>query len=216
MSNDNTTLEQEVNDVSEETVNDGQESDETVGSYQEEDEQKENKVPENVPKARLDKEIQRRKDLEKELAELRKEKDADSTVSNTEKDPEVQKLADKLAKIEEAEQRAARDAKLQAGLEKALENAPEFKDIVNHDVIKQMALNPANKDKTFVNLLEEAYGNALTGRRTTETTTPRGGAKDTKVDIDRAKRDTEYRREVLANPDLRKQYNESIENRIGL
>lgn len=216
MSNDNSTLEQEVNDVPEETVNDEQESDETVGSYQDEEKPKENKVPENVPKARLDKEIQRRKDLETELAELKREKDADSTVSDTEKDPEVKELAKQLAEIQEKEKRAERDAKLAAGLNKALEAAPEFKDIANADVIKQMALNPANKDKTFVQLLEEAYGNALGGRRTIETTTPRGGAKDTKVDIDRARKDSEYRREVLANPDLRKQYNESIQDRIGL
>lgn len=216
MSNNNSTLEQEVNDVPEETVNDEQESDETVGSYQDEEKPKENKVPENVPKARLDKEIQRRKDLETELAELKREKDADSTVSDTEKDPEVKELAKQLAEIQEKEKRAERDAKLAAGLNKALEAAPEFKDIANADVIKQMALNPANKDKTFVQLLEEAYGNALGGRRTIETTTPRGGAKDTKVDIDRACKDSEYRREVLANPDLRKQYNESIQDRIGL
>jgi len=216
MSNDNTTLEQEVNDVPEETVNDEQDTDETMESYQDEESPKENKVSEQIPKARLDKEIQRRKDLESELAELKKEKEADSTVSDTEKDPEVKELAKQLAEIQEKEKRASRDAKLAAGLDKALETAPEFKDIANADVIKQMALNPANKDKTFVQLLEEAYGNALGGRRTIETTTPRGGAKDTKVDIDRTKKDKEYLREVLSNPDMKKQYNESIQDRIGL
>jgi hypothetical protein len=214
--NDNTTLEQEVKDVSEETVTDEQDTDETMESYQEEETPKENKVPEQIPKARLDKEIQRRKDLESELAELKKDKDEDTSVSNTDKDPEVKELADKLAKIEANEQRAKRDVALENGLNKALDAAPEFKDIANADVIKQMALNPANKDKTFVQLLDEAYGNALGGRRTIETTTPRGGAKDTKVDIDRAKKDSEYRREVLSNPDLKKQYNESIQDRIGL
>lgn len=216
MSNDTNTPEQEVKDVPEETVTDEQVTDETVGSYQEEEAPKENKVSEQIPKARLDKEIQRRKDLETELAELKKDKEADSTVSDTEKDPEVKELAAKLAKIEENEQRSKRDIALTDGLNKALESAPEFKDIANAEFIKQMALNPANKDKTFVQLLDEAYGNALTGRRTIETTTPRGGAKDTKVDIDRARKDHDYRREVLSDPDLKKQYNESIQDRIGL
>jgi len=205
--NDNTTLEQEVNDVPEETVNDEQESDETVGSYQDEEAPKENKVPDNIPYDRFQKVNDEKKALEAELKELKAEKDTDSTVSDTEKDPEVKELAKQLAEIQEKEKRAEREAKLQAGLNKALESAPEFKDVANADVIKQMALNPANKDKTFVQLLEEAYGNALGGRRTIETTTPRGGAGDTKVDMKRAQSDPEYRREVLANPDMRDQYN---------
>jgi len=78
-----------------------------------------------------------------------------------------------------------------------------------------MALNPANKDKTFSALLEEAYGSALGGKRTIETTTPRGGADNTKVDAERAQKDPEYRKEVFANPDLKKQYNESLTDRLS-
>jgi hypothetical protein len=99
-------------------------------------------------------------------------------------------------------------------LNKTLENSPEYKDIVNVDVIKALAFNPANANKTYKQLLDEAYGNAVTGRRTLETTTPRGGAKDTKLDVQRAKTDTEYRREVLKDPDLRKQYNEGLTDRV--
>lgn len=216
MTNVDNTPEQEVNEAPEETVNDEQETEETVGSYQEEEEQKENKVPTEVPLSRLNKEIDRRKALEAELAELKKDKDADSTVSDTEKDPDVKDLAKQLADIQAKEKRAEQEVKLAQGLSKALEAAPEFKDVANADVIKQMALNPANKDKTFVQLLEEAYGNAIGGRRTIETTTPRGGAADTKVDIERTRKDPEYRRGVLSNPDLKKQYNESIQDRIGL
>lgn len=218
MSHDNTTPEQEVKDAPEETVNDtegtGETTEETVGSFQEETTKKEK--PTTVPMARLDKEIQRRKELEKELEELRDKKDGDTSVSDVEADPDVKALAEKLAKIEEKEKAAERDVRLTQSLEKALNNAPEFRDIVNPQVIKQMALNPANKDKTMPQLLEEAYGNAISGKRTTETTTPRGGKADTKVDMDRAQKDTEYRREVLADPDMRKQYNEGLENRINL
>lgn len=221
MTNVDNTPEQEVKDAPEETVNDEQVTDdentdspeETVGSYQEEDDK--NKVPENVPKARLDKEINRRKELEAKLAELERAKEADPEVDNVQKDPDVKELAEKLAKIEEKEKAEQRNAKLQAGLNKALADYPEFKDVVNPGVILQMAQNPANREKTFLNLLEEAYGNAIPGKRTTETTTPRGGAADTKVDIERTKKDPEYRREVFANPDLKKQYNEGLTDRLS-
>ena len=70
------------------------------------------------------------------------------------------------------------EAAFATGLEKALQNAPEYRDVVNVSVIKALAFNPANANKTYRQLLEEAYGNAITGQRTVETTTPRGGAKD--------------------------------------
>ena len=215
MSNDTTTPAEEVIQ-SEETVNDEQETEVTAGDFQDEDTQQEDKGADNIPKARLDKEITRRKALEAELAEMKLEKDADSSVSATEKDPDVKVLADKLAKIEESEKRARQDVALSSALNKALDDAPEFKNIANLDVVKQMALNPANKAKTFPELLEEAYGNAIPGKRTTETTTPRGGANDTKVDLARAASDPVYKREVLADPDMRAQYNADLPSRLNL
>lgn len=85
---------------------------------------------------------------------------------------------------------------------------------MNPEVIKQMAFNPANKDKTYLQIVEEAYGNSIPGKKTIESTTPRGGVQDAKVDMEKARTDGEYRREVLRTPELRKQYNEGIENRI--
>lgn len=215
MSNDTTTPESEVNETSEETVNDEQVTEETLGSLQDEETTQEKKVPTEVPKARLDKEIERRKALESELEELKKTKEADSSVSDTEKDPDVKELAEKLAKIEESEKSAKRDAKLSEKFSEYLEEAPEFKDVANLAVLKQMALLPQNKDKTIPQLFEEVYGNTITGRRTVETTTPRGGAADTKVDIERAQKDAAYRKEVFANPDLKKQYNEGLTDRLS-
>ena len=213
MSNDNTTPEQEVNNVPEETVNDEQVTEETIGDTLEgtQAEEAPKDVPTEVPMARLNKEIDRRKALEKELEEMKAAKPV-----TEEEVSEVKQLADKLAKIEEKDNAAKRNAVVESGLAKALEEAPEYNKVVNKDIIKQMALNPANKDKTFTQLLDEAYGNAIGSKRTVESTTPRGGAKDSKVDLERAQRDTEYRKSVLADPDLRKQYNVGIENRINL
>lgn len=176
------------------------------------------KKPTEVPLSRLNKEIQRRKEVEAELKALRAELESDGDVEadDIEDEPEVKKLAQKLEQIEERERRAKLEATFMQHLNKALENAPEYKDIVNVEVIKALAFNPANANKTYSQLIQEAYGNAVTGRRTIETTTPRGGAKDGKVDIQRAARDAEYRREVLADPELKRQYNESLHTRIPL
>jgi hypothetical protein len=166
--------------------------------------------PTAVPIARLNKEIERRKELEAKLAQY------ESAVEegDEEAEPEVKKLAQKLEQIEERDRNAKVEATFKEHLNRALENAPEYKDIVNVEVIKALAYNPANANKTYKQLLDEAYGNAVTGRRTIETTTPRGGAKDEKLDMKRAETDGEYRRQVLADPELKKQYNSSLTDRI--
>ena len=223
MSDKDTTTPAEEVTQSEETVNDEQESEETVGSFQEEETQQENKVSDQIPKSRFDEVNEKRKAAEAELAELKADKDADSSVFDTEKDPDVQSLAKELAQIKEDAEKAKQEstrvanvAKLDEKLAEALEDNPEFKNVANLDVIKQMALNPNNKTKTLLQLLDEAYGNAIPGKRTTETTTPRGGANDTKVDLARAASDPVYKREVLADPDLRAQYNADLPSRLNL
>lgn len=219
MSNeDNNTPAAEVNEP-EETVNDttqdegtDESQEETIGDLSEEME--DTSGSDNIPKARLDKEIKRRKELEAKIAKLEaKEEEGDSTPKE---ESEKSDLEARLAKIEGKEKAEKLNATIEGNIAKALDNAPEFKDIINMDVIKQMALNPANKNKTYSQLLEDAYGNALGGKRTIESTTPRGGAKDTKVDIQKAQNDPEYRREVLADPVTRAQYNANLQDRIQL
>lgn len=94
------------------------------------------------------------------------------------------------------------------GLQTALERGPEFKDIVNTDVIKQLALLPQNSKKTISQLLEETYGNAIQGKRTIETTTPGGGKDPEPLDYDKAQNDINYFNEVMADPKRKAEYNE--------
>lgn len=220
MSKEETTNTPEVKEESEATVNQSTEeqaAEESVGQlHEEESSVSEKQVPDLVPKSRLDKEIKRRKELQRELAEERKEVESEDPDDEPEEDSQVAKLAKDLEEIKRRERQAQLEQTFEKHYSKALENNPDFKSIANKEVIKQMAFNPANKNKTYSQLLQEAYGNAIPGRKTIETTTPRGGAVDTKVDVDRARTDAEYRRQVLADPDLRKQYNQGLEKRLRL
>ena len=88
-----------------------------------------------------------------------------------------------------------------------IEKSPEYKDIANADVIKELSLLPKNANKTFAQLIEETYGNAITGKRTISDTTPGGGKDPDPIDFDRAKSDTKYFQEIMANPASKKEYN---------
>ena len=173
------------------------------------------KKPESVPLARLSKEVQRRKEAEAELKALKAQLEGDLEDDEDVNDvPEVKKLAQKLEQLEGDKRIADLNKVFESNFNATLEKHPEYKDIANVEVIRQMAFNPANANKTYRQLLDEAYGNAVTGRRTIETTTPRGGAKDGVLDMKRAQTDSAYRHEVLADPVLRKQYNEGLTDRV--
>ena len=51
---------------------------------------------------------------------------------------------------------------------KTIKDMPEYKGIVNKDVIKSLAFNPASGKKTMGQIIEEAYGNAIQGKKTIE------------------------------------------------
>lgn len=89
----------------------------------------------------------------------------------------------------------------------AIERAPEFSSIANTEVIKTLSMQPQNSKKTISQLLEETYGNALSGKRTIETTKPGGGKDDEPLDYNRASKDIEYFKEVMKDPKKKEQYN---------
>lgn len=93
---------------------------------------------------------------------------------------------------------------------KAIESMPEYADIANADAIKALSLLKENANKTFAELIENTYGKAITGKRTIEPTKPGGGKEPAPLDYDRAKNDTEYFKEIMANPELKAQYNKKM------
>lgn len=99
---------------------------------------------------------------------------------------------------------------------KTLEAMPEYKGIVKEEVIKALSLSPENANKTFAQIIEETYGHLIAGKKTMETQKGRSGGEITEIDFGRAKSDTEYFKEIMADPDLKKKYNETLISRLNL
>lgn len=131
---------------------------------------------------------------------------ASTIKSQTEKDLDA-KYSSKFEAKETAE-------KFEVAFDKAykiaMERAPEFATIANPEIIKTLAIQPQNSKKTISQILEETYSNALTGKRTIETTTPGGGKDPEPLDVKRAENDIEYFKEVMADPKKKAQYNETM------
>lgn len=122
----------------------------------------------------------------------------------------------KLKPIQEKERAANVDKTFNEHFDKLMEAMPEFKTIANRDVIKSLSLDPRNANKTFAKILEESYGHLVVGKKTLETTQARGGNSDAPIDFDRASKDMGYYKEIMANPELKKQYNNDLPNRLRL
>jgi predicted DNA-binding protein YlxM (UPF0122 family) len=115
----------------------------------------------------------------------------------------------KLRPIQEKERSETVDKTFNEHFDKLMEAMPEFKNIANRDVIKTLSLDPKNANKTFAKILEDSYGHLVTGKKTIEQTQARGGVSDAPVDVKRMANDMEYYKEVMGNPELKKKYNES-------
>jgi len=125
-------------------------------------------------------------------------------------------IAEKLQPLKDKEKSEKIETAFDTAYLKALDKAPEFKDVVNRDVIKALSLNPENASKTFNKIMEESYGHLIQGKRTID---PSGGPAPREttdsVDFDRIKNDTKYFGEVMANPKLKAEYNDSMTERLS-
>jgi hypothetical protein len=130
---------------------------------------------------------------------------------------EVQDDAEKtLRPIKEKEEAQKREDSFTKHFDKTIEEYPEYRDIAKKDVIRTLAFDPANSNKTFAQILEGAFGHLVTGKATLEKTQARGGKDDSPVDFEKASRDPKYFSEIMADPELKKQYNENLGSRISL
>lgn len=200
-------------------------------------EKKESKM---VPEAVLLEYKKDNKELKKDIQELKKLIEDGATRSEISQelkdiaeehnvDPE---FLDKLAKsirqqtkaeleaevkpIKEKELAQKREEIFTENYNKTLEAMPEYKDLAQKEVIKALAMNPANANKTFAQILEMSYGHLVKGKKTIEQTTPRGGNDNEEIDFNKAQRDHKYFVEIMADPKLKAKYNEDLHKRIKL
>lgn len=78
--------------------------------------------------------------------------------------------APKLSRLEQERALEKAEKKFDDVFSKVLKDMPEYDGVVNKEVIKALAFNPANAKKTMPQILEEAYGNAIQGRKSIEST----------------------------------------------
>lgn len=125
-----------------------------------------------------------------------------------------------LAKVQETVEpltKAQKESQANHAFEKmytsALENHPQYKDIANKEVIRQLAFNPANANKTFSQLLKDVYGSVAgksQGSKTMETTQKGRTETIEKIDYKRASSDSEYFKQIMADPKLKAEYNSKV------
>lgn len=132
------------------------------------------------------------------------------------------KIQDKLRPITEEKERAKFEVTFNERLSNAIENMPEYANIINPTVIKQLFLlrdengKLVNGNISLEQLIENTYVNAIGGKRTMESAKPTGRGEPAEIDFDKAKRDTAYFSEIMNNPTLKAKYNSSIERRLNL
>lgn len=124
-----------------------------------------------------------------------------------------EKVSSKLKPLEEKEKAERFDTAFNGYFDKAIEKMPELEGIVSKDAIKSLAQLPQNSNKTLTQLIEDTYGNSIEGKRTIESSKVRGTTEPTEVDFNKAKTDTEYFKQVMANPELKKKYNAELAQR---
>ena len=197
------------------------------------DAKEESKIPDSIPYNRFKEKVEENNDLKSRLSELEErvqanettQKEVDSDLADIAKEHDIpdsvlEKLSqkmlaqvdEKLAPLTQREQQAKRDSKFEAMFEKALADNPQFSDIANKDIVKQLAFNPANANLTLSKLLENTYGKLVqpADKKTMETTQPGKSEAITSVDFNRAQNDSAYMKQIKADSGLHAEYKKEL------
>lgn len=138
-----------------------------------------------------------------------------TVVRNTSKAEVDAEIASKLAPLQERERGEKIEKAFDKAFKRALNDAPEYEGIVNREVIKALSLDPKNANKTFNQLIDESFGHLVTGKKTIDYSSGSNRSDGATVDMAKAKSDGEYFKKVMADPVLKKQYNEGIDGRLA-
>ena len=135
--------------------------------------------------------------------------------ANMEKEFES-KVSEKFKPIEQAEKMNEANKKFEVMFNQTLERMPEYANVIDKDSVRVLAFQKENATLNLPQLIEKMYGKSISGKKTIETTTPRGGKDPQEIDFALAKKDNTYFNEIMADPDLKRKYNQNIENRLDL
>lgn len=117
-------------------------------------------------------------------------------------------VEEKLAVITERERRTQQDQIISKMIDDAIESNPDYKDVVNKDVIRQLANNSDNHNKTISSLLHETYGSLVNKKiEGMENNTPGKTETIEKLDFERAITDSDYMKKVKADSSLKDEFN---------
>lgn len=123
-------------------------------------------------------------------------------------------IDNKMRPLAEKDKQARIDAAFNGAYDRAIKSMPaEYAQLVNKDVIKTLSLNPANASKTFPQIIEEAYGHLIKGKKTLEPVRT-GVEQETEIDFVKARKDPDYFKALMADPEKKKQYNEQLLKRL--
>lgn len=128
-----------------------------------------------------------------------------------------EKISKKMKPIEDKENEATVEKIFSENYEKTLAENPEFKNLANRAVIKSLTLDPKNAEKTFLQILQEAYGHLVKSiKKPIEGVRPKDGGSNVQIDFARAAKDKEYYAEIMADPQLKAEYNKDLHKRLKL
>ena len=121
-------------------------------------------------------------------------------------------ISAKMQPLEDRERIIKRDNILNDAIDKQLEAMPEYTDIAKKDIVRSLALLEENAAKTIPQILEETYGHLIQGRKTIDSGAAGRSTTDeiTEIDFKRAESDGDYLKKILANPKLKKEYNDDM------
>lgn len=165
------------------------------------------------------------KEAKRALKEREAARDDDDDDDDFEDDPDDSddvkeksnsKTEERIARLEAERAREKQEAKFNELYKNTIQKNPEFKDIADKEVVRQLALSKENSALTLPQLLEKTYGRALQGRPTVDTSNKPAKPKSGDIDYDKAKADPSYFKEIMSDPDLKKEYNDNIEARLQL
>lgn len=121
-----------------------------------------------------------------------------------------QEYAPKLNKLEQEKVKEQAERKFNELLSKTLGELPEYKELVNPEIIKQLAFNPANAKKTLPQILDEVYGSVAKTKKSIETSRP--GREPEAPDF--ARGSVEDFEKINASPEARKEWAKQTEENL--